>query len=98
MAQKRGHDNGPVRYFHYAIGWCETLTPEQETVRISLEVPKRIHDVIAKFADLEGRTPEQYCEQLLSGDFEAIMDDLGTALDRTAVIEHNQIQPFVHIH
>jgi hypothetical protein len=48
---------------------------KNETVQVTIQVPKWIDSFVRKIADLEGSTPEEWYEQFVRAEFDAIRDN-----------------------
>ena len=67
--------------------------PQKAWVKVSIEVPKQLHDFMVKFADLEGGGAEDWYTYWIRGDFESFLDELsGGDLDMRELIEFNDLK------
>jgi hypothetical protein len=67
--------------------------PAKGWVKVSIDVPKPLHDFMMKFAELEGEGAEDWYTYWIRGDFESFLDELsGGELDMREVIEVNDLK------
>jgi hypothetical protein len=61
-------------------------------VKLTVAVPKPLHEFMNKIANLEGQKAEDWYSYWIRGDFEAFLDDFkGLGLDMKKVLECNDL-------
>lgn len=64
-----------------------------DSVTVTIELPRSLHDFMRKIAGLEGLKPEDWYVRWLSGDFEAFLDNFhGSEFDLKALVEVNGLR------
>jgi hypothetical protein len=68
---------------------------KNETVKVSVQVPKPIHNLVTKLAAVEGSKPDEWYTQAIVRELEGLLGDAHDVFDVDRVIKSNRLQKLV---
>jgi|GEM_PF-3144598 len=69
----------------------------KDTVKVVVEMPRPIHNLITKLAAVEGSKPDEWYVDMIVHDVEALLDSSHDTFDVPRVIQSNGLQELIHI-